>query len=170
MSSTACTRGVISLVRSVFLCLANRNWKFRFVKFSTKIDWNNWESIGFGLFRLWSVSVGFQLRERLLETKQEQSWYISESETKKEKRKINEKNHSVRNEETGMWSSHGGWRVEVGVWRLAANVDWWRPVCVRRSDGGMWVWETTRGTKCGVGRDRRVIYFFFFFSISLYLM
>ena len=159
VSSTACTRGAISSVRLIFLSLANRNRKFRFVKFSTKTDRNNWESIGFGLFRLWLVSVGFRLRERLLETKQERSWYISESETEKEKRKIKEKNLFVRNEEAGVWSCHGGRCVEAGVWRLVANVDWWRPVCVRWSDGGVWVWETMRGTECGVGR---VIYLFIF--------
>ena len=43
-------------VRSVFLVLANQNRNFRFVKFSTKTDQNNWKSISFGGI---SVSVSF---------------------------------------------------------------------------------------------------------------
>ena len=49
-------RGVIGSVRSVFLVLANRNRNFRFVKFPTEIDRNNWKPIGFGCI---SVLVGF---------------------------------------------------------------------------------------------------------------
>ena len=49
-------RCVISSVQSVFLVLANRNRNFRFVKFPTEIDRNNWKPIGFGCI---SVSVGF---------------------------------------------------------------------------------------------------------------
>ena len=140
--------------RLVFLCLANWNRKFRFVKFWTEIDRNNWESIGFGLFRLWLVSVGFRLRERLLETKQEQSWwYISESETEKEKRKIKEKNkreESFREKRRG-WCVELSWRpvcggrsVEVGskcglMEASVCEMEWWRYVSVRDNERD-WMW------------------------------
>ena len=50
------SRGVIGSVRSVFLVLANRNRNFRFVKFPTETDWNNWKPISFGCIL---ISVSF---------------------------------------------------------------------------------------------------------------
>ena len=50
------------------MCMANRNRIFRFVKFSTETDRNGWKTIGFGVFRFQSISVGFQLsKEKVIE-------------------------------------------------------------------------------------------------------
>ena len=40
-SLTPRSKGVIGSIQLVFLCLANRNRKFQFVKFSTEIDQNS---------------------------------------------------------------------------------------------------------------------------------
>ena len=59
------------------------------------------------------------------------SWYISETEKEKrrERNKREESYHERRRDRHVEWQ-----------WRLAANVGWCRPVCVRGSDGG-YVWE-----------------------------
>ena len=70
-------RGVIGLVRLVFLVLANRNQNFRFVKFPTETDRNNWKPIGFGCI---SVSVDFSRFSVLVN--------ITDSQSQKEKNNL----------------------------------------------------------------------------------
>ena len=69
MYATELCLGVCSVrFRSVCMGMANRNRIFRFVKFSTETDRNGWKSIGFGVFRFQSVSVGFWFsKERVIE-------------------------------------------------------------------------------------------------------
>ena len=163
---------------AVFLCLANQNRKFWFVKFSTKTDQNNWESIGFDFI---AISVGLKRKQENLEkwsvtiwgvgiceTKKFKrniveeeapagqmvlSWYISETDKEKERIEIKEKNHTMRDAKADVRSSRGG---RQQMWTDV----WWRPVCVRGSDRGYererervmeaWVWERWR-CECEVG-------------------
>ena len=50
--------------RSVCMAMANQNWIFRFVKFSTETNQNGLKSIGFGVFWFQLVSVSFLVFQR----------------------------------------------------------------------------------------------------------